>query len=93
MVGLSDAGHRVERNTNDISEVAHRMEMMIGNMSRMFEVVQSSMPTMMGHIWEGDQDQMPILLEDALGRVVHLPLMLCHTKEVCRHHVMRQAGG
>lgn len=84
-------GQRIEARTVGLLDSDHRVEMMVGEVSRMVEAMQNSMPAIMGHIWEGGQDQMPILLVDALGRVVHLPLMLCRNKEVRRHHVVRKA--
>lgn len=52
------------------------------DMFTLLQIVQGDIPKLMGYTWEGE---MPILLNDALGRLIPLPLVLCSTKNVWLH--------
>lgn len=57
------------------------------DMFALLKIVQHDMPRVMGYPWEGGctKDQMPVWLEDALGRVIPLPFALCGTRDVWFH--------
>lgn len=47
--------------------------------------LHDKLPKAIGYTWEGacTNNQKPIFLEDALGRTVFVPLVLCKNKNVC----------
>lgn len=73
----------MEKNVVEISVTGQRTESMVRDMFTLFTIVQQDMPKVMEHIWKGESKA--IQLEDALGRVVDLPFMLCIDQDVWFH--------
>lgn len=75
---------RTEQKAIEGAETSRRVELMITEMFALLKTVQENLPKTIGYPWEGGwtKDQKPIYFEDALGRAVILPLMLCRSKDV-----------
>jgi hypothetical protein len=51
----------------------------------MIQTVHSQLPKLLGYIWEGgfSTHDEPVMVMDALGRVVPIPYLVCTSKKVC----------
>lgn len=86
-IEISETTQRAEQKIIEISRTGQRTEAVVVEMFGLLKMVRQEMPKVMGHTWEGG-DPMTILLEDALGRVVTLPLLLCADQDVWSHPVV-----